>query len=341
MDRHQPASFDYELLVDRGHVLQGLQIFRVPRTVRPRDRAILGFDGAYLTVEAFDQMFVARATGAWSGNARVSATFVAALKQAVPAVDPLVLRCDGERVSIGTMRIDCEWQPVSETLTRAPAVRDWVATLALRYTMPRGRIVTQGLAKEVADAEHKLSQLVVRVAKSLGPLGVTTQDVRSLVEMRLGERYGGRQAEGAAGNTQSVAWMPDPAHALDITGQAATVTFGAIEIEPNTEMTPRLHEAMLAGRVQDMLMKEDDPEAALNWAVRERFNPYGLTGAIPPSVEGAGVNLLAAMEGFLQQMGILTSKRVMVPNRDDPVARAAIEQMTFEQWVEGVTPSES
>jgi hypothetical protein len=77
-------SCDYELSVDRGHVLQGLQTFRVPRKVKPRDRAILGFDGSYLTVEAFDQMFVARATGSLPGNAHVGATlFEARTKAAI------------------------------------------------------------------------------------------------------------------------------------------------------------------------------------------------------------------------------------------------------------------
>lgn len=186
---HEDAARGYELLVDRGHFTQGLKAFRVPRKLRSSARAILGFDGSYFTVEAFDQMFVARATGVWPGNAHVSATLVAALMQAPPPGDPLVVRCDGAKVSIGSMRIDCQWQPVSQALTTAPAARDWIAALALRYLLPRGRIVTEGLAKEVEDAEHKLALLVAKVSKSLAPLGVTAEDLRSLVETRLRERY--------------------------------------------------------------------------------------------------------------------------------------------------------
>jgi hypothetical protein len=166
-----------------------LQAFRIPRKLRSGNRAVLGFDGSYLTVEVFDQMFVARATGVWPGNARVSATLIAALKQAPPAGDPLLVRYDGERLSIGSMRVDCVWQPVSAALTSAPAARDWIAALALRYSTPRGRIVTDGLANSIADAERKLSQLVARVARSLAPLGVTREDVRNLVETRMRERY--------------------------------------------------------------------------------------------------------------------------------------------------------
>lgn len=48
--------------------------------------------------------------------------------------------------------------------------------------------MTEGLAKEVEQAEHKLALLVAKVAKLLIPLGVTIADIRSLVETRFKER---------------------------------------------------------------------------------------------------------------------------------------------------------
>ena len=65
---------DYRLSVDRDHLLQGLRMFKkAPRKAQQRDRAILGFDGRYLTVEAHEKVFLAHAVGAWPGNASVSA----------------------------------------------------------------------------------------------------------------------------------------------------------------------------------------------------------------------------------------------------------------------------
>jgi hypothetical protein len=337
-ENHPHASRYYELLVDRGHVLQGLQIFRVPRKVRPCDRAILGFDGSYLTVEAFDQMFVARATGAWPGNARVGATLIAALKQAPPAGDPLIVRSDGKRVSLGSMRIDCEWQPVSAALVAAPTASDWLGALALSYSMPRGRIVTEGFAKEVHDAERKLSQLVARVGKSLAPLGVTKEDVRSLIKTRLRERYGGRQADGAAEDKKLVAWMPDPAHAKDMTGWGGTAALGAVLAPPGTQMDPRTHAVYLADQVQAMIDAEDDPEDMLAWAVRERLAPAGLVIEVPAPKQ-AGMDLVYAMENHLRNMGILTDSTSTIPSEDAEGARESIEETTFEAWIEGVTPA--
>jgi hypothetical protein len=180
---------DYRLSVDRQHLLQGLRIFKkAPRKAQQRDRAILGFDGRYLTVEAHDKVFLAHAVGAWPGNASVSATLVHALVDNLPAGDPLIVTCDGEHVTFGPVKVGCRWQPLSSSLLEVPARREWIESLALKYTLPRGRIIAEGLGSEVAAAERKLDALIRRAAKSLAPFGVTTVDVQDLVERRLQER---------------------------------------------------------------------------------------------------------------------------------------------------------
>ena len=184
---------EYRLSVDRQHLLQGLRMFKqVPRKAQQHDRAILGFDGRFLTVEAHDKIFLAHAVGAWPGNASVSATLVHALVDNLPAGDPIVVACDGEHVQFGPVKVGCRWQPVSSSLLEVPARREWIESLALKYTLPRGRIIAEGLGSEVTAAERKLDTLIRRVAKSLAPFGVTTADVQDLVERRLAERYARR-----------------------------------------------------------------------------------------------------------------------------------------------------
>ena len=160
--------------------------------MRATDGAVLGYDGACLTVEAYDQMFMARATGSFPGNAYVNASLVAALVRALPAGDPLVVRCDVARLTVGSMSVGCDWRPMSDVLVRAPTARDWLVSLALPYMMPRARIAAGGLMKEVEAAERKLAQLVARTARSLAPFGVTRDDLRRLVEQRLRERCAAR-----------------------------------------------------------------------------------------------------------------------------------------------------
>jgi len=72
---------------------------------------------------------------------------------------------------------------------------EWVEAIALKYTLPRGRIFAEGRSSEARAAEKKLAVLIARVAKSLAPFGVTAGDIENLVEHRLEERYAaGQQA---------------------------------------------------------------------------------------------------------------------------------------------------
>ena len=70
-----------------------------------------------------------------------------------------------------------------------PPQAEWLEGIALKYTMPRARIIAEGRGSEVKMAERKLTALVRRVAKALAPMGVTADDVTLLVERRLEERY--------------------------------------------------------------------------------------------------------------------------------------------------------
>ena len=184
---------DYRLSVDRGHLIQGLKLVKkTVRRVRRAGPATIGFDGTYLTVEANVVTFLAHAVGAWPGNAIVNDSLVHALAAVPPVDDPVIVTCDGEQLHFGPLKVTCKWQPVSSSLLAVPVQREWIESLALKYTLPRGRIIAQGLGAELNAAERRLATLIRRVAKSLAPLGVTVSDVEALVDRRLAERYAGR-----------------------------------------------------------------------------------------------------------------------------------------------------
>jgi hypothetical protein len=125
----------------------------------------------YLTVDAGPVAFVAQAVGAWPGNAIVSDSLVHALAAAPPVDDPVIVTCNGVVLNFGPIKVHCKWQPVSGALLAMPARREWVESLALKYTVPRGHIVTDGLRPELNTAQRKLAALVKRVARPLAPLG--------------------------------------------------------------------------------------------------------------------------------------------------------------------------
>jgi hypothetical protein len=184
---------DCRLSVDRQHILEGLRRLKTRRCkLARRETAVFGFDRSYLTIESDDTVILARAVGAWPGNAYVSPLFVRALAAAPPAGDPIIATCNSEHLRVGTTTVVCKWRPVSTLLLDVPPGRDWIQALAIRYVRSRGQIIREGLAVEVREAERKLDALVARAARLLVPLGVPPGDVHDPVERRLEERYGAR-----------------------------------------------------------------------------------------------------------------------------------------------------
>lgn len=186
----------YELSVDRSHLERALCIFgKQLRKVKASERAILGFDGKYLTIECRHVVAHAQGSGTWPGNAYVSASLINALAVSPFARDRVTVSCDGVNLQFGPVKLGCRWQPVSSQLQDLPGVQDWMRGLAISYLMPRGQVVADGLAREVEEAEQKLAALVNRAAKTLAPLGISVADVEALVVRRLEERYVRRSDE--------------------------------------------------------------------------------------------------------------------------------------------------
>lgn len=184
-------NIDCRLAVDRGHVQYAVKAFaKLVRKVKPAERAEIGFDGVCMTLEARDMRFMARATGEWPGTAIVSAALVHALAAALPPDDPIIVSCHGTELRFGPLKLACKWEPISAVaLSRTRAWPEWIEGIMLKYILPRARIAAAGRLDEVRFAEKRLEALIRRVARSLGPLGVTVDDVTTLVERRLAERH--------------------------------------------------------------------------------------------------------------------------------------------------------
>ncbi len=187
---------EYRLAVNLDQVLLALRLFENRlRRLHSEERAILGFDGAYLSIEARDTMAIASATGSWPGNASVSASLLVALAANPPAADPLILTCDCKRVSFGPVKLNCRWQPVSNEILDLPPAADWIRGLILRYTSPQSELAPRGRRNEIAGAERKLLAVVTKAAKPLAPLGITVSELHAFVESRLEKRYAGASSK--------------------------------------------------------------------------------------------------------------------------------------------------
>ena len=181
---------DYELLVDGQHLREGAKIFKLRRKVRSSDKATVGFADGYAVISALERGFVARATGLWPGIAQTSAAVWIALGKLPPTGDEIHICYSDGRLKIGNITMHATWLPVSATLLAAPAAPDWVSALSLKYRVPPPEAVALGYTGQIAEAERKLSLLLARTAKSLSALGITEEDLHTLVRRRLMERWG-------------------------------------------------------------------------------------------------------------------------------------------------------
>jgi len=181
---------EYQLSVDRYDLLEGLKKFRTRRRkFRSTERALIGFDGRFLSIEALDVVVVAKAEGVWPGVASAGVSLVVALAHSPPVGEPVRVTYVDQHLRIGTLTVGCDWQPTSHTLLRLQAAPDWIEALSLKYRGTRAQILARGYQVDIEKAERKLNRLVTRAYNLLAPLGVTQHDLRALIDDRLAKRY--------------------------------------------------------------------------------------------------------------------------------------------------------
>jgi hypothetical protein len=178
----------YRLAVDRRELLSGLRRF-IRADVWPSQKAAIGFDGRFFSIKAANRVIVAHARGTWPGVAYVRSNAILAIALAPPDGEPVRVSCDGKRLRTGSFSVVCAWQPVSMTLLSLPGVPDWLEALSREYRSGRTQACVQGRTdRRVVKSEQQLASLISNAAKSLAALGITEQDVRSLIESRLARR---------------------------------------------------------------------------------------------------------------------------------------------------------
>jgi hypothetical protein len=163
----------YGLAVDRRELVNGLRRF-IRAEVWPSQKAVISFDGRFFSIKAANRVIVAMAL-------------------APPEGEPVKISCDGKRLRFGSFTVMCAWQPVSVTLLSLPGAPDWLEALSREYRACRAQNCLDGSSDpRVVKSEQQLARLVSRAAKPLAALGITENDIRSLIEKRLAQRHNPR-----------------------------------------------------------------------------------------------------------------------------------------------------
>ena len=176
----------YDLAVDRRELVKGLRRL-IRAEVWPSQKATVAFDGRFFSIKAANRLVVAHARGTWPGIAYVRSNAIVAMAVAPPEGEPVRVTCDGRRLRFGSFVMVCAWEPISSTLLSLPAAPDWLEALSREYrAQRRGRPRSEGV-----NTEQQVAKLVAKAAKALAALGITEQDIRSLIEARLAQRQQG------------------------------------------------------------------------------------------------------------------------------------------------------
>jgi hypothetical protein len=155
---------------------------------RKLGRVLLAYERGLLTIESGEASTIMRAEGEWHGRAYFSPEVLRAIALYPPATDPVVISYAEGHVMLATMTIPCDWINPARELAKAIVDPDMLDLLAMGRTMPRAELIGSELGKNIKNAQQRAKRRISNAAVQLFELGISEDDVFSLVESRIAAR---------------------------------------------------------------------------------------------------------------------------------------------------------
>ena len=149
---------------------------------------LLAFENEFLSIESGEVTSVMNAIGEWHGRAVFSPNILQALAMVPPLQDPVQISYDGGHLFVGSMKIICQWNTVSQAFIEDLANPSLIDLLALKETVPRSEIGGTSLGKQIRSAHEKAERRIKNAAKQLQDLEITEAEIRALVDARIAIR---------------------------------------------------------------------------------------------------------------------------------------------------------
>ena len=128
------------------------------------------------------------AEGDWQGRATFSPEILRALATVPPDADPIPIAYADGHILIGSMTILCQWSLPRQELAHEIENPGLVDLLALNRTLTRAEIRGSELGKHIRSAREKAERRIRNAAAQLIELEISEQEIRLLVEARIGSR---------------------------------------------------------------------------------------------------------------------------------------------------------
>jgi hypothetical protein len=182
----EPAHAHNLLYVTRYDVRQATKVFARKRLAL--GPVLMAFENGFLSFESGGVAGVMHAEGDWQGRATFSPEILRALATVPPDADPIPIAYADGPILIGGMTILCQWSLPRQELAHEIENPGLVDLLALNRTLTRAEIRGSELGKHIRSAREKAERRIRNAAAQLIELEISEQEIRLLVEARIGSR---------------------------------------------------------------------------------------------------------------------------------------------------------
>jgi hypothetical protein len=170
------------LLVPKVEFADALRTLQRTGSPKTRVQAILSMAGDDLLLECGGGAVRITATGRWSGTIRVDGNTLLRLDGHLPQEDTIELALEDTHLRIGSLRLPCVWDGEAAPDIRLPVnpTLRHIVTLGMRHSAEE--LERAGLLLTVRAGEARANALIERGARTLAPLGITEEVIRSWIE---------------------------------------------------------------------------------------------------------------------------------------------------------------
>ena len=124
------------------------------------------------------------------GSVRTDAGMMKALARRLPAQDPLTLRANDGRLTIGSFSVPAELLDIAPAAVHLPIDTDAVTVLTAIETYGEVRVKGETGAATIDSARRELGRQLDIALRALAPYGVTRVDLERLTDATIRRKAG-------------------------------------------------------------------------------------------------------------------------------------------------------
>lgn len=159
------------------------------KKVKPsKAKALLAFDGRYLSIEVGSATAAMVAEGEWHGKARFASNLVHTMMKFPPVTDPIKISYQNNELLFAGVKIPCEWELVSKSYIKSLENPTLLDLLAIEKTVERHELGVTKLEKKCNSALKEKERRITSAANQLEVIGISAEQITHLVDKSISDR---------------------------------------------------------------------------------------------------------------------------------------------------------